>query len=167
MQLGESQHCALSAVAALRLYRDRPFFFFFFSNRSQLCVDDPSKTFWDDPKMYVDDPGLDSLLLLTADELLSCNGQPEAIAAAPPSDGGREAKDEGSQTDPRPAGNDGKPTLVCEYPNCDKSYTKPSHLKVSRSFSIFFFFLFGFRPYRFQSSVTGLFLFPPPPRSPV
>lgn len=95
-------------------------------------MDDPSKTFWDDPKMYVDDPGLESLLSLTDGELLSCEGQPQVqvqVAAAGASGRGCEKTRQKFAGTPQTA--DGKPILACEYPNCDKSYTKPSHLKVS------------------------------------
>ncbi|VVC44763.1 Hypothetical protein CINCED_3A012673 [Cinara cedri] len=98
-----------------------------------LCViDDPSKTFWDDPNMYVDDPGLDTLLSLTTDELLSCGSWTDTDVSV--------VLDNKSDTQPRPAGrrrnrrtpraDDNKSPLPCTYPNCTKSYLKPSHLKV-------------------------------------
>lgn len=89
-------------------------------------MDDPSKTFWDDPKMYIDDPGLDTLLSLTTDELLLC--QDPTMDELNEADEDVSPQKERHQTD---KSNDGKHALQCAYPNCDKSYFKPSHLKVN------------------------------------
>ncbi|XP_022177825.1 Krueppel-like factor 15 [Myzus persicae] len=90
------------------------------------CIVDPSKTFWDDPKMYLDDPGLDTLLSLTVDELLPCNGQ-EGETADDDSKGNLPDIQRPWQED---RSSDVKQVLECTYPNCDKTYLKPSHLKV-------------------------------------
>lgn len=99
-----------------------PFSIFF---SCQFCINDPSKTFWDDPKMYIDDPGLETLLSLTTDELLLC--QDSTINEYNDSEKDKSLQKERHQLD---KSNDGKHALQCTYPNCDKSYFKPSHLKV-------------------------------------
>lgn len=98
----------------------------------QFCINDPSKTFWDDPNMYVDDPGLDTLLSLTTDELLLCNSENATVAETNSDQDGNPLNEQ------RDKMNDGKQVLVCMYPNCDKTYLKPSHLKVG--LTIFFFY---------------------------
>uniref|UniRef100_A0A2S2QH85 C2H2-type domain-containing protein n=1 Tax=Sipha flava TaxID=143950 RepID=A0A2S2QH85_9HEMI len=101
------------------------------------CVDDPSKTFWDDPNMYVDDPGLDILLSLTTDEFLLCSNQDASVAEVNDdpelTDGSpqNEQQQQQQQQQQNKSNNDGKQALICMYPNCDKSYLKPSHLKVN------------------------------------
>lgn len=80
--------------------------------------------------MYVDDPGLDTLLSLTSDEFLLCSGE-DALAAVGNNDpdlSGGSPRNKQLQLD---KSNDGKQALMCMYPNCDKSYLKPSHLKVN------------------------------------
>jgi len=127
---------------------------------TQFCVDDPSKTFWDDPNMYVDDPGLDTLFSLTADQLLSSSSNENAIITLPDDDDDDDDENDNDddndydddQHRQRDEGNNGgqqrngrmrqrkckrnadkhtQVQLVCAYPNCDKSYLKPSHLKAS------------------------------------
>lgn len=99
-------------------------------NFQQICIDDPSKTFWDDPKMYVDDPGLETLLSLTTEDLLLCNNQDlTTVAIQNESDSKNTNSKIEQQLDKI---NDGKQALVCMYPNCEKSYLKPSHLKASK-----------------------------------
>ncbi|KAL5238453.1 hypothetical protein ACI65C_005863 [Semiaphis heraclei] len=90
------------------------------------CIVDPSKTFWDDPKMYLDDPGLDTLLSLTADELLPCNDQEGETVGDYRNEDLLDAESPRQQDKP----SDVKQVLECTYPNCDKTYLKPSHLKV-------------------------------------
>lgn len=87
--------------------------------------------------MYVDDPGLDTLLSLTTDQLLSCTGGTDTAAiiasvvsdddvqSSPPPTVGRRRNRRTPKSD------DDKQLLPCTYPNCNKSYLKPSHLKVS------------------------------------
>jgi len=77
--------------------------------------------------MYLDDPGLDTLLSLTTDELLSCNSQ-EGETAYDDSNGDLLDRESPRQQD-KPS--DVKQVLECTYPNCDKTYLKPSHLKVN------------------------------------
>ncbi|XP_060859568.1 Krueppel-like factor 15 [Metopolophium dirhodum] len=92
------------------------------------CIVDPSKTFWDDPKMYLDDPGLDTLLSLTADELLPCNDQDDETSYDDEDSKGNLPDTQRPRQPDRPS--DVKQVLECTYPNCDKTYLKPSHLKV-------------------------------------
>ncbi|XP_026820019.1 Krueppel-like factor 5 [Rhopalosiphum maidis] len=92
-------------------------------------INDPSKTFWDDPKMYVDDPGLDTLLSLTADELLPCNGQ-DVVTVDSDDSSKRQNVTESQKSKQQDKSNEVKQVLECTYPNCDKTYLKPSHLKV-------------------------------------
>ncbi|XP_050529729.1 Krueppel-like factor 15 [Daktulosphaira vitifoliae] len=83
----------------------------------EFWIDNPNETFWDDPTMYVDDPGLDNLLSITTDELLYTDNEETLsdILQDPEEIHFNKAE---------------KLPLTCLYPNCDKSYAKPSHLKV-------------------------------------
>uniref|UniRef100_A0A2S2NLD9 Krueppel-like factor 15 n=1 Tax=Schizaphis graminum TaxID=13262 RepID=A0A2S2NLD9_SCHGA len=92
-------------------------------------INDPSKTFWDDPKMYVDDPGLDTLLSLTTDELLPCNDQ-DGVTVDSDDSSKRQNVTESQSPKQQDKSNEVKQVLECTYPNCDKTYLKPSHLKV-------------------------------------
>ncbi|XP_050439983.1 Kruppel-like factor 2 [Adelges cooleyi] len=96
----------------------------------QFQIDDPSETFWDDPTMYVDDPGLDTLLALTTDQLLMCGDhcQDDVYGGEKPQQLHCRIMDTPTKTDS--VKTDSKLPLTCLYPNCDKSYAKPSHLKV-------------------------------------
>lgn len=81
--------------------------------------------------MYVDDPGLDTLLSLTNEELLLCNNQDLTTIAT---QNELDSKDRNSKNEQQLEKiNDGKHALVCMYPNCEKSYLKPSHLKASNT----------------------------------
>ncbi|KAL4135531.1 hypothetical protein QTP88_007137 [Uroleucon formosanum] len=99
------------------------------------CIVDPSKTFWDDPKMYVDDPGLDTLLSLTVDELLPCDGQDDETSYDDEDSKGNLPDTQRPRQPDRPS--DVKQVLECTYPNCDKTYLKPSHLKVNNYYQLF------------------------------
>ncbi|KAE9524261.1 hypothetical protein AGLY_015300 [Aphis glycines] len=96
------------------------------------CINDPSKTFWDDPKMYVDDPGLDTLLSLTVEELLPCNDQDDVTVSCDDCDESSKRQNMKETQKPKQQDklNEVKHVLECTYPNCDKTYLKPSHLKV-------------------------------------
>lgn len=87
--------------------------------------------------MYVDDPGLETLLSLTADELLPCDDQDDEVRQ----DNDDEDSKGNSPDTQRPRQPDRpsevKQVLECTYPNCDKTYLKPSHLKVNNYCQLF------------------------------
>jgi len=121
-------------------YVEKKTIYFFF----KFCINDPSQTFWDDPKMYVDDPGLDTLLSLTADELLPCNDQDDVTVSCDECDESsiRQNIKEIQKPKQQDKLNEVKHVLECTYPNCDKTYLKPSHLKVNFQRFVFIFVLY-------------------------
>lgn len=104
---------------------------------SKICVYDPSQTFWDDPNMYVEDPGLEALLSLPNEEFIVRNNQIVTTDFNPDDQNGKNENPNTEQT------NDGKLTQqMCMYPNCGKSFMRESLLKASNIVvhSIFYFY---------------------------
>lgn len=101
---------------------------------AQFRIDDPSKTFWDDPNMYLDNADLDTLLSLSKDELLLGNNPDDTLVEAIDSDpNGKRGEKQWEVPNQSRSGktNDwGKQVFACVYPNCSRSYRKPSHMKV-------------------------------------
>lgn len=76
--------------------------------------------------MYVEDPGLESLLALANEELLVCNNQDVTITENLDHHTGKMTNPKNEQR------NEVKLTpQMCMYPNCKKSFFKPSLLKAS------------------------------------